>query len=70
MNKSCNGQSYSLFGCGGVGMGPGVTGGISVGGRVDPGSGLGAPLGCGVGVTVLHTGTLQQGSLGSWARTQ
>lgn len=53
-------------------MGPGVTGGISVGGRVDPGSGVGAPLGCGcgVGVTVLHTGVLQQGSMGSWAMIQ
>lgn len=60
------------MGCGGVGMGPGVTGGISVGGRVDPGSGVGAPLGCGcgVGVTVLHTGVLQQGSMGSWAMIQ
>ena len=57
-----------------MGIGPGVTGGVRVGGKVDPRGGVGpvvgAPLGCGVGTAVLHTGTLQQGSFGSCARIQ
>lgn len=39
-------------------MGFGVIGGISVGGRVDFGSGVGVLLGCGVGVIVLYIGVL------------
>lgn len=41
---------------------------IKPGARVAPGDGLRG--GMGVGATMLHWGTLQQLSVGSWTRTQ